>query len=146
MAIFLNLLFRIGISKSQTIELEPGVDSSENIFNFMEKTGSLWGARREVISRAISVINEFLESVTALRLAKGKLKVVVSFDEFNLDVNIFYDGVLMNLPEERPSEDELLKGDHAFIRLSGFLIRSQVDKVKSSVKDGKCHILLHFDH
>jgi len=146
MAIFLNLLFRIGISKSQTIELEPGVDSSEKIFNFMEKTGSLWGARREVIYRAISVINEFLESVTNLKLAKGNLKVMVSFDEFNLDVNIFYDGILMELPDNRPSEDELLKGGHAFIRLSGFLIRSQVDKVKSSIKDAKCHIHFHFDH
>ena len=146
MAIFLNLIFRIGIAKSQEIELEPGVDSSEKIFNFMEKTGSLWGARREVIYRAISVINEFLESVTNLKLAKGNLKVVVSFDEFNLDVNIFYDGVLMELPENRPSEDELLKGEHAFIRLSGFLIRSQVDKVKSSIKDAKCHIHFHFDH
>jgi len=146
LAIFLNLIFRIGIAKSQTIELEPGVDSSEKIITFMEKTGSLWGARREVIYRAISVINEFLESVTALKLTKGNLKVVVSFDEFNLDVNILYDGVLIDFPEERPSEDELLKGENAFIKLSGFIIRSQVDKVKSSIKNDKCNIHFHFDH
>ena len=146
MAIFLNLIFRIGIAKSQTIELEPGVDSSEKIFNFMEKTGSLWGARKEVIYRAISVMNEFMESVTKLGIAKGKLKAVVSFDEFNLDVNIFYDGVLMDLPEKRPSEDELLRDESAFTKLSGFLIISHVDKVKSSIKDGKCHIHSHLDH
>jgi xanthine permease XanP len=69
MAIFLNLIFRIGIAKSQTIELEPGVDSSEKIFNFMEKTGSLWGARKEVTYRTISVMNEFMESVTKLGIA-----------------------------------------------------------------------------
>lgn len=112
----------------------------------MEKIGSLWGARKEVIYRAISVMNKFLESVTKLGLAKGKIKTVVSFDEFNLDVNIYYDGVLMDLPEKRPSEDELLQDESAFTKLSGFLIISQVDNVKSSIKDGKCHVHFHFDH
>ncbi len=146
MAIFLNLIFRIGISKSQTIELEPGVDSSEKIAAFMEKTGSLWGARKEVNDRATSVMNEFLESATNLGFAKGKIKAGVSFDEFNLDVNMYYDGVLLELPDKRPSEDELLRDESAFTRLSGFIIASQVDKLKSSIEGDKCRIHFHFDH
>jgi len=145
-AIVLNLLFRIGIAKSQTIELEPGVDSSEKIFTFMEKQGSLWGARKEIIFRANSVLNEFLESVTELGLAKGKLRAEVSFDEFNLDMNITYKGSLMEFPEKKPTEEELMHDDSAFTRLSGFLMRSHADRVKSSIKDGQCIVQFHFDH
>jgi len=145
-AIALNLLFRIGIAKSQTIELEPGVDTSEKIFTFMEKQGSLWGARKEVVLRAISVLNEFLESVNELHLAKGKIKAEVSFDEFNLDMHIIYQGAPMEFPETKPTEDELLQDESAFTRLSGFLMRSHADRVKSSVKDGQCRVQFHFDH
>ena len=145
-AIVLNLLFRVGIAKSQAIELEPGIDSSEKIFTFMENQGSLWGARKEVIYRAISALNEFMESANELQLAKGKIKTDVSFDEFNLDMNIIYQGALMEFPETKPTEDELLHDQSAFTRLSGFLMRSHADKVKSSVKDGQCRIQFHFDH
>lgn len=145
-AIVLNLLFRVGIAKSQAIELEPGVDTSEKIFTFMEKQGSLWGARKEVVYRAISALNEFMESANELQLAKGKIKTEVSFDEFNLDMNIIYQGALMDFPETKPTEDELLHDESAFTRLSGFLMRSHADKVKSSAKDGQCRIQFHFDH
>jgi xanthine permease XanP len=145
-AIVFNLLFRIGIAKSQTIELEPGVDTSEKIFTFMEKQGSLWGARKEVIFRAISVLNEFLESVNELHLAKGKIQAEVCFDEFNLDMNITYQGSLLAFPETRPTEDELLHDKSAFTRLSGFFMRSHADRLKSSIKDGQCRVQFHFDH
>jgi NCS2 family nucleobase:cation symporter-2 len=92
-AIILNLIFRIGIAKSKTLELEPEVDSSEKIFNFMEGQGAAWEARKEVIYRAISATNEFFESVTVLGLANGKIKADVSFDEFNLDIDIHYEAI-----------------------------------------------------
>src|SRR5262249_39381159 len=83
----LNLLFRIGITKRQLLELTPGIDGSQKIFEFMETQGGLWGARRDVIMRATSSLNEFLESAAGLGLVKGKTHAEVSFDEFNLDVD-----------------------------------------------------------
>ena len=49
----------------------------------MENHGSLWGAFKDVVYRAASVINEFLESVTQLGLSKERLMVYVTFDEFS---------------------------------------------------------------
>jgi NCS2 family nucleobase:cation symporter-2 len=92
LVVLLNLLFRIGITKHQLLELTPGIDASEKIFNFMETQGGVWGARREVIMRATAALTEFLESATALGLVNGKAHVDVSFDEFNLDLEIRYDG------------------------------------------------------
>jgi NCS2 family nucleobase:cation symporter-2 len=144
--VVLNLLFRIGITKRQLLELTPGVDGSQKIFEFMETQGSLWGARRDVIMRATAALNEFVESAAGLDLVKGKAQVEVSFDEFNLDMDIRYDGELMEFPSRRPTEEALLADDKAIANLSGFLIRQYADRVNAEIADGRCRIQMHFDH
>ena len=146
LVVVLNLLFRIGITKRQLLELTPGVDGSQKIFEFMETQGGVWGARREVIMRATAALNEFVESAAGLGLVNGKIQAEVSFDEFNLDIDIRYDGQLMEFPSSRPTEDALLVDDKAIAGLSGFLIRQYADRVRSEVVNGRCRVQLHFDH
>jgi xanthine permease XanP len=146
LVVTLNVLFRIGIAERKTLELTPGVDGSQKIFEFMETQGGAWGARREVIMRATSSLNEFLESAAGLELVKGRAQAEVSFDEFNLDVDIRYDGKLMEFPSRRPTEEALLADDNAVASLSGFLIRQYADRVRSEVVNGRCLVQLHFDH
>jgi NCS2 family nucleobase:cation symporter-2 len=146
LVVLLNLVFRIGVTKRQFLELTPGVDDSQKIFEFMETQGSVWGARREVIMRATAALNEFVESAAALGLVKEKAQVEVSFDEFNLDVDIRYEGKLLELPDRRPTEDALLADEMAVASLSGFLIRQYADKVSADVTDGRCRLQMHFIH
>src|SRR5262245_12651926 len=146
LVLVLNLLFRIGIIKHQLLELTPGVDGSQKIFEFMETQGGLWGARRDVIMRATAALNEFVESAAGLGLVKGKAQVEVSFDEFNLDMDIRYDGELMEFSRRRPTEDALLSDEKAVAGLSGFLIRQHADRVKGEKINGRCRIQMHFDH
>jgi NCS2 family nucleobase:cation symporter-2 len=145
-AIVVNLLMRIGISNKTFLELIPGQHTSADIFNFMEKQGGKWGARREIIMNAAGAVNEVLESVTALNLAKGSLQVDMKFDELNFDVDISYEGKPLQFAEKPPSPEELLQKEDAVGYLSGFIISRQVDRMHSSVKDGQCLIHLHFDH
>jgi NCS2 family nucleobase:cation symporter-2 len=146
LVVLLNLLFRIGVTKRQFLELTPGVDGSQKIFEFMETQGSVWGARREVIMRATAALSEFVESAAGLDLVKGKAQAEVSFDEFNLDLDIRYDGELMEFPNRRPPDDALLTNEGAVAGLSGFLIRQYADRVKAEMANGRCRIQLHFDH
>jgi NCS2 family nucleobase:cation symporter-2 len=146
LVVVLNLLFRIGVTKRQSLELTPGVDGSQTVFDFMETQGGLWGARRDVIMRATAALNEFVESAAGLDLVKGKAKVEVSFDEFNLDMDIRYDGELMEFSSLRPTEDALLADEKAVADLSGFLIRHYADRVRSEVVNGRCRVQFHFDH
>ncbi len=146
LVVILNLLFRIGVTKRQSLELTPGVDGSQKIFEFMESQGGVWGARRDVVMRATAALNEFVESAAGLGLVKGKAQADVSFDEFNLDVDIGYNGELMEFPSRRPTEDALLADDKAVASLSGFLIRHYTDRVKAEMSDGQCRIQMHFDH
>jgi len=146
LVVVLNLVFRIGIVKHKTVELTPGVDQSQTIFDFMETQGSAWGARRDVVIRVTSALNEFLESAAVLGLVKGKAQVDVSFDEFNLDADIRYDGTLMDFPVVRPTEDALLTDVRAVTTLSGYLVRQYAESVTANVVNGRCHVRMHFDH
>ena len=145
-AIVLNLFLRIGISKTVRIELLPGIDSSDKVFTFMQKQGGLWGAMPDVISRASTAINEALEAADATAAARGPLQVVVSFDEFNLDVEITYAGAPMIIPTTRPTEEDILESPDGLARLSLFLIRQNADKVESMVRNSLCLIRLHYNH
>ncbi|VVB69350.1 Uncharacterised protein [uncultured archaeon] len=103
------------------------------------------GARREVIYRAISALNEVAETVTLLHLAEEKVVVDVKFDELNLDLSVQYHGrpfPLRDLP--RPDPEFIDEGDQS--RLALGLIRGLADKVTSDCKDGACRVMLHFDH
>lgn len=144
--IVLNLLFRIGVKTHAELELTPQDDASEKIFAFMESQGGSWGARKEVITRATSAMNEFVEGVRTLELAKGDIKLTAKFDEINLDIDFRYDGTLIEFPVKRPSEADLLDDEKAVASLAGFLIRQYADRVKTEVANGQCRIQMHFDH
>lgn len=142
----LNLIFRIGIAQKKTIELVPDEENNKKIFDFMEKQGGTWAAQREVVFRAAAAMNEFIESAASLELTVEPIIMEVVFDEFNLDVNISYLGTLMEFPSERPSEQDLLEDESAFVKLSGYLMRHYADRIKTDYKDGRCFIQFHFDH
>lgn len=144
--IVLNLLFRIGVKSRVDLELNLADNASEKIFGFMEVQGANWGARKEVISRATSAMNEFIEALRALELATADVKVSASFDELNLDIDFRYQGKLMEFPTKRPSEVDLLSDDKAVAGLAGFLVRNYADEIQSSSSSGNCRVQLHFDH
>jgi len=145
-ALSLNLIFRIGIAKKVKLQLMPEVDSSEKIFEFMEKNGGAWGARREVISRAVGGMNELLEAVIEHGLTEDAIDMDVSFDEFNLDVDIRYRGELIEFPQQSPDVGKVLEEKEEQLRFSGFLMRKYADKITGSRKSGLTHIRMHFDH
>src|SRR5215510_10015596 len=146
LVVVLNLLFRIGVTKRQMVELTAGPDGSRKIFEFMETQGGAWGARRDVAMRAAAALEEFRESAAGLGCATTPAQAEVAFDEFNLDMDIRYDGELMEFSSQRPSEDALLADEKAIVGLSGFVIRQYTDRVKAEMVNGRCWIQMHFDH
>jgi xanthine permease XanP len=145
-AMLLNLLFRIGIAQRAKLQIDPHADSSEQIFLFMEKQGGAWGARKEVIDRAKSAMNEFLEAVSLLEPSISRIDAEVSFDEFSLDIDMRYDGELMEFPSARPAAADLLGDGRSVAKLAGFLIRNYVDRVKSDRINGRCRVQFHLEH
>lgn len=145
-AILLNLLFRLGVAQTRRITLKPGNFTADTVFDFMEQAGSAWGARREIVNRARAALYEFLEAAESLALADGPLKVEATFDEYNLDIDVYYQGREMAFPATRPTEAELLEDEQAFVRLAGFMVRKYADKVQADDRNGMHHVRFHFEH
>jgi NCS2 family nucleobase:cation symporter-2 len=145
-ALALNLLFRLGVRRTITIDLDPAGWKPSDVEDVLIRQGGAWGARAEVINRASWAICQVLEAVAENCWRTGTLVVEVSFDEFSLDVMISYYGKLLEFPTQRPDEDEILSGDDGVRRLAGYMLRHAADRMRSELRYGRPVLMFHFDH
>ncbi len=145
LVVLLNLMMRIGISRSRTVEMSRATDTIETVKGFMEEQGATWGMRREVAQNAAEAIYECLVNIGHLGVT-SPVSVTARFDELTLNVVLRYHGPAVDLAQTPPSVEELVSDPAALKRLSGFLIQQAADKVSVASIDGNAHIRLHFDH
>ena len=145
-ALLLNALFRIGVKQTALFRVESVPVDPEKLEEFMEVNGAAWGARRDVIDRAKFNLAQSLEVVLESGEPRGPLEITASFDEFNLDVRVSYEGAPLELPDTRPSAEEIVASEEGQRRLAGFLLRRFADRVSSTHRAGRSTILFHFDH
>jgi xanthine permease XanP len=144
--ILLNLLMKIGIKKKVSISLKAGENSAETVMPFIEKQGSVWGARRDVIMKAASALNEFMEVSTRLNLSSPEIEVSAGFDEFNLDLDITYRGPPVHIPEVRPEVESILDSTAGAVNFALFMMKKLADRVTVHSKNDHTIISLHFEH
>jgi NCS2 family nucleobase:cation symporter-2 len=145
-ALLLNLVFRVGARQTGKLAVDPASVDQAVIEDFMETQGAAWGARRDVIDRASFNLQQSIETIVASGVANGPLEVAASFDEFNLDLRVSYDGPPLELPEQRPSNEEIMASAEGERRLAGYLLRRYADRVSATQANGRSTILFHFDH
>jgi xanthine permease XanP len=142
-AVLLNLIMRIGVRKRVSIRFAAGQATHEAVARFLSEQGAHWGARRDTVDRAIFGVLQLLD---ALEDVQSDITVDASFDEFNLDVRVSYDGIAMQFPAERPSDEYIRESEDGVRLLAGFMLRGNADRLSSESKDGKSSVLFHFDH
>jgi NCS2 family nucleobase:cation symporter-2 len=145
-AFVLNLLFRIGTSRSATVRIEPQIVDIAEVRRFFENRCALWGARRQVVNRMEAAVNELLETVIIRNLATGPIDLRARFDEYNIDVVVLYPGRAISMSVQQPTPEEILDDDGAVMRLSAMLIRQYADRVAVETHNDQQRILLHFEH
>ncbi len=145
-AIVLNLLFRIGTKQTATLVMDANLKSIPESWRFLENRGAAWGARRQIMQRSQAAVNELLENLLVMKLVDGDMEIAASFDEYNLEIAVSYAGRPFPVEGDCPSPEELLADEDAALRLAGMLIRQYADRVCFSVREGRQHISLHFDH
>jgi NCS2 family nucleobase:cation symporter-2 len=145
-ALGLNLLFRLGVRQTLTIELDLANWRTAQLDDELKRQGAVWGARAEVITRASWAIAQVIDAVAENCWLEGPLVIAVSFDEFNLEVDITYRGEALEFPDRRPTEDEILESEGGVRRLAGYMLRHLVDQVRAEQKAATAHMTLRFDH
>jgi NCS2 family nucleobase:cation symporter-2 len=146
-ALLLNALFRLGQRQRVTLSLDPAAtDAFAQVDQFFDAAGREWGARHDVLVRVAFGINQAVETVRENCEPQGPVVVEARFDEFNLDVKISYRGTPLELPDERPSDREIIESESGHLRLAGFLLRRNADRVRTSTRDGESMLEFHFEH
>ncbi len=145
-AVVLNIVMRIGIRERETLQLESGADAPdarEVIEQFMSEHGAGWAARHDVVNRARFCLQQAVEVIGD---TPGGKEIIASFDEFNLDVRLDYQGAPLALPERKPDAATILASDDGERLLAGYLLRGSADKVQSTHRGGRTTLHFHFDH
>jgi NCS2 family nucleobase:cation symporter-2 len=145
-ALGLNLLFRLGVKRRVVLALTGEPTDPETIETFFARNGRAWGARPEVIGRAVFGVRQLAETIFENCDPDGPLVIEASFDEFNLDVRVHYRGELLELPDTRPTDEEIRESADGMRRLAGFLVRRNADRARAALVRGRATIDFHFDH
>jgi NCS2 family nucleobase:cation symporter-2 len=142
-AVLLNLVMRIGVRQRETLQLDSAAERGEAAARFLTEQGARWAARRDVVERARFCL---LQALEVLGDPPGGIAVEASFDEFNLDLRLHYNGLPPVLPERQPERSEILAGAEGERLLAGFLLRRNADRVQVAHRSGRSTVLFHFDH
>lgn len=145
-ALVLNALFRIGIRSRATLVVARGQNAHDPVRAFLEEQGARWGARRDVVERAIFGTAQAVESIGAHGGQEGPVTIEASFDEFNLDVRLTYQGEAFIVPDHRPSPEEIEETEEGLRLLAGYLVARTADRVRTGQRAGRCQIELHYQH
>ena len=86
-----------------------------------------------------------MELICLLDLTKEPVRLEMSFDEFNLDLILTYDGEPLAIDGEYVAPASV-DDDVQIAQLSLQLIRKNADRFDVSEKNGRQRISLHFDH
>jgi NCS2 family nucleobase:cation symporter-2 len=145
-ALVLNAIFRLGVRKVQKLVVDPAEPDTEMVEQFMETHGASWGARRDVIERAEFNLSQSIETIIEGCEPQGPLEIDAAFDEFSLDIRISYMGPPLELPNKRPTNEEIMDSEEGQRKLAGFMLRRFADRVAATHRGNRSTILFHFDH
>ena len=143
-ALFLNLIFRIGIRRKVTTTVEPAHVDYDELRNFIERNCATWGARRDVATRTEFAVQQAVEAIVEFSAVVTPINCEISYDEFDIDVALAYTGKVLDLSGPRPTADEIVETEQGAARLAGFLIRQFTDTAQAFVEDGTAKLLLRF--
>lgn len=145
-ALLLNAIFRLGVRSRVVMTLASGADTHGAIRSFLEQQGARWGARRDVMERAIFGTAQAVESVAEHCDPQGPIDVEASFDEYNLDIRIGYRGEAFPIEDRRPTDAEIRDSDDGIRRLAGFMLQQNADRVRTLRRDGQAMLEFHYEH
>ncbi|HEY2621262.1 MAG TPA: solute carrier family 23 protein [Acetobacteraceae bacterium] len=142
----LNAVFRIGTRRRSELRIDPYAIDYDAIHSFMDGCGGMWGARRDVIARANYAAQQLIEVIADTCEPRGPIALSGSFNEFDLAVEARYAGGPLELPDRRPTPDEIAHSEDGVRQLAGFLLRHNADRSSSTRRGETCIVQFQFHH
>ena len=145
-AVALNLLFRIGISEQERLELKSGEAVSVKLRDFFERKGQQWGLSLRLVERAHSGATHAVETLFDSGLLRvTKVEISLRYDDIHLGVIIVYDGEALPFDSGRPTPEEMLESDYALLRMTAYIVAGLADGCRTRTEGSVNRIELRFD-
>lgn len=148
--VLMSSVFRLGIRQGTRKRFVLASTTLDDITEFLESQGRLWGARHEPVRRAELVGWQVVEALTSHHLVAGPLseiEVETGFDEYIFTLIVRYRGGLLPLAKQPPSAEELMASTEAELQMAGYLVGQSAHSARaSSNADGLCTLRLTFEN
>jgi xanthine permease XanP len=144
-ALALNIIFRVGIRRRVELGIDSAGTNAQEAGDFIERNAGIWGARRDVVNRVEFAVAQAIEAIREFCEPKGVIRLQASYDEFDIDVALTYEGAPFEWPDRPPSPQDVME-EKGFRELAWFLVRRQADRVEIASDGGVTVIGLHFRH
>ena len=87
-AVVLNLLFRIGISRCATLTIVDAADRVDDLARFLSQEAGRWGLRQDVLDRALRAIDHVIEGKPDKPSSPCRLTLDARYDELRLTLTL----------------------------------------------------------
>jgi len=134
------------VKKTVSLKVEANAIDPVKIEEFFKANGAKWGARPDVVTRATFGVMQLVDAVRGEFWHAGTLDIKASFDEFNLNIDLAYEGDALEFPEQRPSNKQIRESEEGARLMAGYMLKKCADRLRSQTKDGKAIVHLHYDH
>lgn len=146
--VLLSALFRLGMRQGTQRRFVLAETTMDDITEFLEAQGKLWGVRHEPVRRAEQAGWQLLEALSAHHLVDaqtGTVEVMTRFDEYVFTMLVRYRGELLPLAKSAPSPEDLLGSTRAELEMAGHLVSRLAHHARASRNpSGDCLLHLRF--
>jgi xanthine permease XanP len=143
-AFLLNLIFRIGATRSAVFEFENSEAAVGEIDRLLRARGRAWSVDADVMDRAVQTTEQVIWHIADAGLMTGSHSVVTSYNDFDLTIVIRYEGALLSLPNVGVRKHFFLEEESFSYGLADFLTGVYPDRMEASSEGQNAQIRLIF--
>ena len=143
-AFFLNLIFRIGATRSATFEFENSDTPIDDLDRLLRARGRAWSIPADVADRAVASTGQVMQHLADADLIIGSPSVRTTYNDFDLMISIRYRGALLSLPIVGVRKHFFLDEESFSYGLADFLTGVYPDRMESRASGENAEIRLIF--
>ena len=144
-AFLINLIFRIGATRSVTFEFEDADMPVADIEKLLRARGRGWSVPSDAIDRAVGTTEQVMRHLVDASLMTGSPSVTMTYNDVDLTISIHYQGVLLSLPNVGIRKHFLMEEESFSYGLAAFLTGVYPDRMEARSAGEDAEIRLIFN-
>jgi len=144
-AVALNLIFRLGIKRTQVFVFDKTTKTSEPLRKYLKSHEKEWHLDDELIKHIDTSTESMVRHVEDVHLIDGPIEVEVSYDEVKVEIKMEYRGTVATVRNVGTLRKHFAQEEAFVSGLSDFLTDVYPDGIQTWSKGDRSEIRMQFD-